>query len=175
MKVAVGSKNPVKISAVKQAFEIVFPDETWIVEGVDVKSGISDQPMSDRECIRGAKNRAKRAMKKLNADFGVGLEGGLHKIDKRWFDTGWMVVLDKKGQEGIGSTIRMRTPDKMMKYIHEGMELGHVNDLIFKKKNSKQAEGHFGLMTGNKITRTSAYVDGIVSALVSFLHPDLFK
>lgn len=175
MKVAVGSLNPVKINAVKLAFEKIFPNESWVVEGVGVTSGVSDQPMSDQETIRGARARAKRARKILKADFGVGLEGGLHKLGKEWFDTGWMVIVDKKGTEGIGSTIRMKTPHKMITLIHTGMELGQVNDLLFKKKNSKQAEGHFGLMTNNAITRTSAYVDGLVSALTPFLHPQLFE
>jgi inosine/xanthosine triphosphatase len=175
MKVAVGSLNPVKINAVKLAFEKVFPDESWVVEGVAVKSGVSDQPMSDRETIRGAHARAKRARRALKADFGVGLEGGLQKLGKQWFDTGWMVIIDNNGTEGIGSTIRMQTPDKMMRLIHTGMELGHVNDLLFKKENSKQAEGHFGLMTNNAITRTSAYVDGLISALTPFIHPHLYK
>jgi inosine/xanthosine triphosphatase len=175
MLVAVGSLNPVKINAVKQAFEKVFPEDTWNVQGVAVKSGIPDQPMNDRQSIRGARNRARRAMKTLQADYGVGLEGGLHKIGKQWFDTGWMVIIDKQGNEGVGSTIRMKTPDVMMKHIHAGMELGQVNDLIFKKNNSKQANGHFGLMTNDAITRTSAYVDGLVAALVAFIHPNLFE
>jgi inosine/xanthosine triphosphatase len=174
MKVAVGSLNPVKVSAVKQAFEKIFPDETWIVEGVSVKSGVSDQPMSDRETIRGARTRAKRALKTLNADYGVGLEGGLHQLGKQWFDTGWMVIADKNGNEGIGSTIRMRAPQKMMALIHTGMELGDVNDILFQRKNSKQAEGHFGLMTKNAVTRTSAYVDALIAALTPFIHPHLF-
>jgi inosine/xanthosine triphosphatase len=175
MKVAVGSLNPVKVAAVKLAFEKIFPDEPWVVEGVAVKSGVSDQPMSDRETIRGARTRAKRSRKALDADFGVGLEGGLHKLGKLWLDTGWMVIVDKDGTEGIGSTIRMQTPEKMMKLIRTGMELGHVNDIIFHKENSKQAEGHFGLMTQNAITRTSAYVDGLIAALAPFINPSLFE
>jgi len=51
MKVAVGSKNPVKIACVKEAFEKAFPDIAWEVEGVEVASGVADQPMSDIESI----------------------------------------------------------------------------------------------------------------------------
>ena len=54
MKVAVGSMNPVKIDAVRQAFESLFPDDKWDVKGIDIKSGVSNQPMSDKESIRGA-------------------------------------------------------------------------------------------------------------------------
>ena len=175
MKIAVGSTNPVKILATKQAFQTVWPKEKWVVEGVSVKSGVSDQPMCDEESVKGAKTRAKRALAALGADFGVGLEGGIQKIGKDYFDCGWAVVVDKNGIVGVGSSAKVIVPTKMMKYIKKGVELGVVCDLVFKSKNSKQENGHFGLMTNNIITRTSGYKDGIVMALVRFIHPDLFR
>ena len=175
MRVAVGSKNPVKIAATKQAFEMVFPEEEWIVEGIDVHSEVSDQPMSDKECITGARNRANKARKKLKSEFGVGLEGGLHEIDGQWFDCGWIIVVNKKGEEGCGSTIKIATPKKFMKLVHQGVELGVANDIVFKTKNSKQSDGHFGLMTRNAITRTTGYRDGVIAALSRFVHANLYN
>ncbi len=174
MKVAVGSMNPVKIDAVRQAFESLFPDDKWDVKGIDIKSGVSNQPMSDKESIRGARARAKRAIKKLNADYGVGLEGGLQKIGKHWFDCGWIAVIDKQNNEGLGSSMRILMPEKMMQLIFNGKELGEVSDIIFNKTNSKQAEGHFGIMTKNLITRTHGYKDGVIVALSRFVYKDLF-
>jgi inosine/xanthosine triphosphatase len=174
MKVAVGSKNPTKINAVKIAFETVFPGEEIIVEGVSVPSGVSDQPMSDKEAIRGARNRAKRSMKKIKADFGVGLEGGMQKVNKEWFTSGWAVVINREGIIGIGSSISMIIPPKLLELILDGKELGHANDIVFKQTNSKHASGHFGIMTNDAITRTNAYRDGVFSALGRFLHPEVF-
>lgn len=175
MKVAVGSKNPVKVYAVKLAFETIWPEQTWEVEGVDVSSEVSNQPMSDTESITGARNRATKALKKLQADFGVGLEGGLHQIQDKWFDCGWIVILDKDRKEGIGSSVRIETPKKMLDLILQGKELGEVCDIVFEKKNSKQGEGHFGLMTKNAITRTEGYKDAVIMALSRFIHPHLFE
>ena len=97
--VAVGSLNPVKIEAVKLAFEAVWPEKVFAVEGTSVESGVSSQPLSDAESIKGARARAKKSLKKLGADFGVGLEGGLHKTGNTWFDCGWVVVVSKSGDE----------------------------------------------------------------------------
>lgn len=174
MKVSVGSKNPVKIAAVREAFLKIFPDEPWEVVGVEVASGVSDQPMSDEESILGARNRATGSLKAIHADYGVGLEGGLQEISGLWFDNGWIVVVDKRGNEGVGSTIKIPTPAKIMELIQKGIELGVANDMIFKTENSKQSEGHFGLMTQNAITRTSGYRDGVIAALSRFVHPHLF-
>lgn len=175
MKVAVGSTNPVKINATKQAFAKVWPNKKWEVVGIEVLSGVSNQPMSDIESIKGATNRAKGAIKAAKADFGVGLEGGIHKTNGKWFDTGWAVVVDKNGMEGIGTSIRMQSPPAMMKYVKKGMELGDVDDLLFGKKNTKHKQGHFGLMSKGVLLREEAYQHGVISALVRFLHPKLFE
>lgn len=174
MKVAVGSTNPVKINAVRTAFEKVWPRGKFKFVAFEVNSGVSKQPMSDLECIRGARNRAKITMKNSRADFAVGLEGGLQKIEKNWYDCGWIVVLDKSGEEGIGSSIKMHTPSKVLKHIKRGLELGEVDDLLFGTKNSKQKQGHFGLMTKNKIDRSKAYRDAVISALARFINPQIF-
>lgn len=175
MKVAVGSTNPAKVKAVKKAFEKVWPNKKWKVIGVDVASGVSDQPMSTKESIRGATQRARRAMQKADAHYGVGLEGGLEKVEKYWMDCGWIVVINKKGTSGIASSVRMHCPPRLMSYVRKGMELGHVDDLLFKKQNSKQATGHFGLMTNDAITRSNMYRDATISALARFIHPEIYE
>ena len=63
----------------------------------------------------------------------------------------------------------------MMRYVKRGMELGHVDDLLFQTNNSKHATGHFGLMTNNAITRSDMYTDGIISALARFIHPEIYE
>jgi inosine/xanthosine triphosphatase len=174
MKVAIGTKNPAKIAAVEQAFKKVWPDRDFDFIGVEVVSGISDQPMTDEESIKGAMNRAKAALEKEQADFSVGLEGGLQKIGNQWFDCGWIVIKDREGHLGVGSSIKMEVPPKMMKYIHEGVELGKVVDIVFHVKNAKHSNGHFGLMTANAITRVEGYRDGVIAALAPFINPDIF-
>lgn len=173
-KVAVGSTNPVKIEAVKIGFSKVWPNLTWAVSGLAVDSQISHQPMSDLESIRGARNRATAALANSTAAYGVGLEGGVQQIDDYWFDCGWIVIKDRQGLEGIGSTARIITPQKMIDKLHEGLELGQVVDHFFGTTNAKQGQGHFGLMTNNAITRTRGYADGVIMALSRFLHPELF-
>lgn len=175
MKVVVGSTNPVKINAVKLAFEKVWPNKKWEVSGIKVSSGVSDQPMSDRECIRGAKNRAKNVLRSTECDFAIGIEGGGQKIGKNWFEVGWIIVIDKNKKLGIGSSAKCIVPNKIMKLLLEGRELESANDVIFGTKNSKQNDGHFGLMTNGVVTRTSAYSDGVVVALSCFIHPELFE
>jgi len=62
MIIAVGSKNPTKVNMVKKVFTKGFGNCTVI--GVKVPSGVSDMPMCFDESFKGAKNRAKNAIKK---------------------------------------------------------------------------------------------------------------
>jgi len=172
IKVAIGSTNPTKIEATRQAFTTVWPNKIFEFVGIATDSGVSAQPMSDEESIRGAQTRAKKALQETSADFGVGIEGGLHHVRDRWFDCSWIAVLDRHGNEGIGSSVKIIVPEHVMKLIHEGHELGTALDKTFNRVNVKQAEGHLGLMTKNAITRTSSGRDGVIVALSHFLFLD---
>lgn len=174
-KVSVGSQNPVKIDAVQEAFSKIWPEKQWVTKGVDVPSGVADQPVTDDESIKGAITRAKRAMSKSPADFSVGLEGGLQKIGQNWYESGWAAVLNKKQTLATGSSIKMLVSNDIIAMIKEGKELGEVTDIIFKKQNSKKEMGYFGLMTKGAYTRKDAYRDGVISSLVRFLHPKMFE
>ncbi|MEO7963075.1 MAG: DUF84 family protein, partial [Gemmatimonadaceae bacterium] len=48
-----------------------------LVQHVAVPSGVPDQPWGDDETIRGARNRTVAARVALDADLGVGIEGGV--------------------------------------------------------------------------------------------------
>lgn len=174
-KVAIGSHNPVKIEATRRAFSSLWPEERFEFAGVDASSGVSDQPMSDEECVKGARNRAKDALRKAKADYGVGIEGGICKVDDCYFARAWVVVVDQKSGVGSGSTISAPMPPKFMELIHSGMELGKANDILTGRENTKQKEGYFGLITNNLITREKGYTDGVIMALASFKNKDIFK
>jgi inosine/xanthosine triphosphatase len=175
MIIAIGTKNPAKIKAVELGFKRMFPDETISVNSYDVASGVSSQPMSDAECVTGAKNRAQNALNQdPDADYGVGLEGGIDQVGDEWYDCGWCAIVSKTGEIGVASSARIPTPEKIMQHIRKGEELGNIIDVLFNRNNVKQAEGHFGLMTNNAVTRTDGYVHAVCLAFSRFLHPEIF-
>jgi inosine/xanthosine triphosphatase len=175
MKIIVGSKNPVKINAVKLAFESVWPEEEFIVEGIEVGSGVSEQPMTDQETFAGAKNRALRALDKDDdAEYGVGLEGGLNNFEGEWYTTGWVVIINRKGVIGSGTAVHIKIPKAIMDVLKDSNDLGEAADKVFNRENIKQQEGIFGILTNNALTRTSASKDGVISALTTFVYPELY-
>ena len=84
LTVLVGSKNPTKVNAVKDAFFEVFPEQFFSIKGIKVESNVSDQPMTNEETFNGAKNRVVN-MESNNGDFYVDMKSLTIKNDKRFF------------------------------------------------------------------------------------------
>ena len=143
MRVSVGSLNPAKISAVQSVFEKVWPGVE--VVSAAVPSGISEMPVGDEITLSGARNRAKAAREQLDADFGVGLEGGVHLDSAGLLLMGWVVIVDRNGREGVGGAARLPLPEDIAKEVLAGRELGPLMDDILGEENIKQKGGAVGL------------------------------
>ncbi len=176
MKVLVGSKNPVKIDAVKEALENYFADVEVI--GYKVESNVPDQPFND-ETFYGAENRTFELKKineqqNINADYFVGIEGGISKVFNRWFAYGVVCIMNAEGDKGFGTSAHFELPEKVITEIKNGKELGAVMDEIQNEQNTKQKKGAIGYFTNGKMTRKDLYIPGIITALIPFLHKEHF-
>ncbi|MEM6964392.1 MAG: inosine/xanthosine triphosphatase [Bacteroidota bacterium] len=173
-KIIIASRNPVKITAVKQGYNKVFTNEKILLEGVSVASEVSDQPMSDAETLRGATNRANNAERQFpHADYWVGIEGGIQQQSDAMMAFAW-VVIQSKSKVGKARTGTFFLPPKVVELIQHGKELGEADDIVFGHSNSKQKNGAVGLLTKNVIDRTSFYVEAVVLALIPFLNEELY-
>jgi len=172
--VIVASLNPVKIKAVENGFKKMFPELKIECTGVSVPSEVSDQPMTDDETLLGAENRVKNAFKEYeNADFYIGIEGGVHSMGEDMHVFAWIVI--KSGDKfGKSRTSTFMLPKKVTSLVNQGKELGVANDIIFNKENSKHKNGAVGILTDNLIDRTSYYTEAVVLALVPFKNEDLY-
>ena len=171
LRIAVASHNPVKIGATKQAFAMVFPGETLELLPVSVDSGVSDQPASDDETRRGARNRAIAARTSIaDASYWVGLEGGVEVIDGQLMAFAWMAVQGADGRIGEARSATLPLPPAVKALVDTGMELGDANDAVFSTVNSKQAGGAYGLLTDGLYTRESIYTQTLVIALTPLVN-----
>lgn len=176
IKILVGSKNPVKIGAVMDAFSKYFTDVN--VTGIEVASGVANQPKNE-ETFTGAENRAMALMMSknahMNADFFVGIEGGIMELHGHWFAFGAMCVIDKDGRKGYGMSPHLELPDRLLRpLLDRGLELGEVIDEVTGENNTKQKKGAVGYLTRDVITRRDFYVSGLVMAIAPFLNEELY-
>lgn len=174
-KIIVASKNPVKLRATLNGFQKMFPGETFSIEGVSLPSGVSDQPMSDAETQQGAATRTRNArMAYPDADYCIGIEGGIEEKDGDMETFAWVVVAGKTGAVGKGRTGAFSLPPQVAELVRQGKELGAADDIVFGMTNSKQENGAVGILTHDAIDRTAFYVDAVVLALIPFKNQELY-
>lgn len=173
MIVAVGSTNPTKIKPVKDVFSYYFGDVE--ITGVSVPSGVAEQPLGDDEMYKGALTRARGALHAVpGAQFGVGIEGGVRKAGYGWFESSLVVVMDREGKTGVGSSGGLVLPERVMEKIRKGKTLEQAIDELFGTNNIGEGMGMFGVLTKGLVTRTEGVKHGVAFALARFLHDWLY-
>ena len=173
MQIAVGSRNPAKIEAVRLAVDRIWPDVHLLP--VAVASGVAAMPMSDDECLTGARNRARAARAQTGADLGIGLEGGVNAEPAGLMLLGWVVVVDDSGREGVSSTARLPLPAAIAARVRAGEELGPVMDEILDTRKSNHRGGAVGALTAGLVPRAHAFAMAVAYALSPFVAPEFHR
>jgi inosine/xanthosine triphosphatase len=173
-KVIVASTNPVKIQAAADGFAKGMPGHPYHVEGIQFPSPVSAQPFGDEETLQGARQRALTARDLApDADFWVGVEGGADRSLEAMYAYAWVVILSNN-QCGQARSAAFLLPRKISELVMNGVELGHADDIVFGRSNSKQQNGAVGILTADAVDRRLLYEQPVMLALIPFLHPELY-
>ncbi|KAH7140308.1 inosine triphosphate pyrophosphatase-like protein [Dactylonectria estremocensis] len=171
--IVVSSKNPIKIKAALEGFKQLLPAE-YEITGVSVPSGVPEQPFSDQETLLGAMNRVQNVREVVpDADYWVGIEGGVEERDGSILNFAWIVVSGRHGRTGKARTASYALPEETAELLRKGMELGHADDAVFGRVNSKQSSGSVGLLTDDVVDRAGFYTPAVVLALIPFKNTNL--
>lgn len=165
--IAVGSLNPAKIKAVKRPVLRLWPEAE--IRPVAVPSGVSAMPMSDAECLAGARNRARAAQAAAGATYGLGLEGGVQKSEVGLLLLGWAVMVDANGREGVGGTARLPLPAGIAARITAEEELGPVMDDLLGTTKINHRGGAVGALTNGLVLRADVFSTAVIYALSPFI------
>ena len=77
----------------------------------------------------------------MEAVYGVGIEGGATQISGIWYESSWVVVVDRKGQIGVGSSAKFELSKVMMEPILKGEELATVIDRLSGQNDVRSGQG----------------------------------
>ena len=179
--VRVGSTNPPKLEGVRAALVAFSSDVT--IEGIDVESGVADQPLGFEEIVEGARNRAEGARRWGECDLGVGYEDGLVAIPGpagSWFNIGCAAVSDGV-QISLGLSSGFSYPPACSKQaVAERRPIGALFDRLWRRHGGSSTApaplsiGNVGKLTGGALTRAEYTRHAVLCALTPFIHPDLY-
>jgi inosine/xanthosine triphosphatase len=187
--IAVGSTRMPKVQGVRQALTsfgtALDAQAKFEVLGVDVPSGVGHTPMGRAELMAGARGRAE-ALVKLAREGGerwryfVGLEGGLDVVlekGRRWtFLESWAFVSDGQGREAFGQAGGILLPEPLSEEVLDrGVELSVAIDAYAGGRGIRDAQGAWGVLTGDIITRQEAFRIAVTHAFAPFFNAGTYR
>jgi inosine/xanthosine triphosphatase len=201
--IAVGSKRGPKLNAVTEALQsfsaALARDAQFEVVGVEVESGVSHTPASREELMRGARQRAESLVAMAGRDgaawqYFVGLEGGLDVVHegasademvrhselqqdghRRVFLESWAYVSDGvRGHFGRSGSIEL--PEALAHEVLEnGVELALAIDRFAGAVGIRDAQGAWGILSNNFITRQEAFRVAVLVAFAPFYNVKMYR
>jgi inosine/xanthosine triphosphatase len=201
--IAIGSKRGPKINGVKQALEFLSPSfppaKEFELVGLEVDSGVGHTPLSHEELMRGARHRAEMLIEiarknGLEWHYFIGLEGGLevihetasplptgrhsdfpHGSRRRVFLESWAYVTDG-GRGHYGRSGGIELPEPLARDVLEnGTELAVAIDRFAGMVGIRDAQGAWGVLSGDLISRQEAFRLAVIAAFAPFYNQRMYR
>jgi inosine/xanthosine triphosphatase len=186
-RIAVGSTRRPKLNAVSEALlgfgPLLGGDIILKTCGYEVESGVNHTPLCRDELMRGARQRAEAVAKLVyslreEAKYFVGLEGGLDVVPEnsrdRVFLESWAYVSDgRHGYFGCSGSVEL--PAALVEAVLvRGKELALAVDELAGTEGVRDAQGAWGVLTRNRITRQESFHRAVVAAFAPFYNRKLY-
>ena len=180
-RIAVGSTRRPKLNVVREAAalfqEMLAPKMDLEIQGYEVESGVGHTPASREELMRGARQRAEALVERLrsmgeSADYFVGLESGLDVAVENGrrcvLLESWAYVTDgRRGHFGCSGSIEL--PETLADdVLSNGRELSEAIDRFAGAQGIRDAQGAWGVLSGDLISRQEAFRVAVVAAFAPF-------
>lgn len=192
MIIKVGTNNAIKVEAVKEA----LADYPLLAEaevlGINVSSGVSEQPRCTHDTFRGAFNRAVEAYKS-GADLGIGIESGITSVPLGWVNFTVAIVCDNDPPEWdpdyrwccasakeihYGQSTGFPIPPRIVDCIlNKGMDMdqaAYACDIVDVPNIGKVEGGFLGVLTKGRISRKTYSKQALQMALISWENKEMF-
>lgn len=165
----VASLNKNKIKAVREVFA------SHKVLGFSCNSGVSEQPMSLDEIIRGAMNRARSVFREC--EYSVGIEDGISPVPGT--TSGYMnfcccAIFDgMRIYTGLGPAFEY-PPDCTKRVVSEGVTISQAFIPLTDKPDIGYEEGIIGWLTHGKINRAEYTKQAVEMAKIQLDNAKLY-
>jgi inosine/xanthosine triphosphatase len=186
--IAVGSTRKPKLAAVQEALDqianLLSSNTQFEILGIEVESGVTHTPSNRVELMQGARQRAEAVQsvalqQNETWNYFVGLEGGLDSVEEngrsRVFLESWAYVSD--GQRGhFGRSGAVELPKSLAdEVLMRGTELSVAIDRFSQQTAIRDAQGAWGVLSANQITRQEAFRIAVIAAFAPFYNAELYN
>src|SRR6202044_399603 len=142
-------------------------------------------PLTREDLTAGARQRAEAlshiaSEKSERWKYFVGLEGGLDVVGKgderSVFLENWAYVMDRSGRGFFGLSGGVLLPKALAKLVvDDGAELSEAIDAFAGGHGIRDAQGAWGILTRNLITRQDAFRIAVINAFAPFFNSAIYS
>ena len=181
MKIAIGTQNRVKITALTNILKLYDQFQAVEIIGAAVFSHVSEQPHGLEETILGAKNRAEHAYALISdCMYGVGIESGIIPLpgSSDYMDVTACIFYDGKHFFHPGFTPAFIHPPQVVAKIKEDkVDVSEAYKRCGLTSSPKigTEQGCIGLLTHGRTNRTAYTQQAVLMALVQVLNEGMYK
>ncbi|MCK5548433.1 MAG: inosine/xanthosine triphosphatase [Thermoplasmata archaeon] len=171
--VSLGSENRNKLKATRKVFSALFKKSKY--KTVKVRTSVPEQPF-ERDTVKGAIERAKKALSMGGGDFGVGIEAGLlwSPLAKLYFDVQYCAVIDKLGRITIGHGSGFCYPRAIIDNVKKGLDISKAMESATGIKNIGDKMGAIGYLSKGRLNRDGLTEQAVLMALVPRMRRELY-
>lgn len=172
LEVSVGSLKPFKIDIAYRAISEFLHDVSLSTEGLQVESGVDEQPLSLDSTIEGAMNRSYNALlANTSSSFGIGLEGGVYLQGNQMFvvDVAAISVATDPIQTFVGESCHYNLPDEVAQLVLAGKTLSEAMFIYLGQEVPLDTIKHLGaiyFLSSGRLNRDLANKKALERALV---------
>lgn len=170
MKIVVGSKNPAKVEAVREILQDYPHLKDAEVVGVEVASGVEEQPLTVESIANGAVNRARAAF--VDCDYAIGLESGFMQMPHTksgYLEACYAAIYDGHDFH-VGLSSGFECPDvEIMRLIREeGLNLAEAANKVGLVEDPAigSGQGVIGILTKGRMDRKEYTKQALRTALI---------
>jgi len=170
LHVVVASHNPEKIEATRRVFHKLFNSDNVHIESISVDSGVSAQPIGDKETRTGSRQRVISARTVCpEADYWVGIEAGVEEnMTFSW------ITIENIHQRGEARSASMQLPPIVIEQLNDGKTLGESMSQLSGIDNLGQNGGAISYFTRGELSRSRVYHQALLLAFVP-LQNDVYQ
>ncbi|MBR7152260.1 MAG: inosine/xanthosine triphosphatase [Candidatus Methanomethylophilaceae archaeon] len=160
-RIAVGSANQVKVSAVRTVMERIYGEVR--IYARDVDSGVPPQPFGE-QTRRGSYNRAMAALG--DCDLSVGIEAGVFEMEGGLYDIQHCTVVSDDGVATHGQGSGFRYPDRVAELVRNGMTVGDAMHAVYGDTDIGKKQGAIGLLSKGLLDRKGLTEQSVTAAMI---------
>ena len=170
-RILVASRNKIKKLAVEDAFRQFTKEEFEVfLSDTEIDSGVSKQPLTQKETAEGALNRLQAINGGGEYDYWVAVEGGAFMVElpsgPKWFECGCAAVSSKNSTHpSIAFAPAYPIPEEFVKHLKAGKDLTEVMEIVTGIPNTGASKGFNGWLTGDKLDRRAGSALAVLLAL----------